>query len=217
MSYTALQLANLALRAVGEPSLAGFDDAGSVAGHVNALFPKEFRALLKLDDWYWARKVVELTEDTDLTHYTEWDYAFDLPTDLLQIQNAIDFTGNQIIWELQDNHLMTNDRAYTDSDSNVYPRMWYTADTLTDTVGDGTGYPELVTGYEDLLPDDWANAFVGRLAWRLAKPITREMKLSKDLRDEYLAIHLPEAKRVNATATPGYGPPTDDWSAVPTS
>ena len=109
MSYTALELANLALTALAEPSLAGFDGSGSTAAKGNQLFPTEFRALLKREgaDWYWARKFAELTEDTVLTHYTGWDYVYDLPADLLVVQHVFGYELTDLIWERQDDHLMT--------------------------------------------------------------------------------------------------------------
>jgi hypothetical protein len=219
MAYTALELANLALTALGEPNLTGFDDSGHTASKVNQLFPMEFRALLKREgaDWYWAVKVAELAEDESHTHYTGWDYAYDPPSDLLRPINIFDFESQPISWEFKDSHFLADYEPFTDADSNVFPRLWYIADALTDTVGDGSGYPALATGYGAKLPDEWANAFAARLAWKLSPSITKNEKKTDKLRQDYMFVALPEAERINAIMSPGYGPPEDGWEAVPTS
>jgi hypothetical protein len=212
MAYTSLQLAQLACTKLGVPKITAFSDAGSLATHIKDLFLIEFRNLLKSNDnWHWAMKYAELAEDTELTHYTEWENAYDPPTDMLKLVDILNEQGLTITWQLQDAHIFVNYDAYTDTDGNVYPRAVFIYDAVTGT-GDSIA---LQTGMGAVMTDEWAQAFASRLAWKLAVPVTKDRVKAADLRNEYLFVDLIEAQRINALATPGYGEPEDDWADTP--
>lgn len=216
MGYTALQLANLGILKLGEEIrlLAGFDDPGKLAANVNLVFPTVFREVLGADDWSWARVTAELSEDETLTHYTDILYAFDLPADLVTIRLVYHYNGLKIPYRLEQGHLFCNYAAHTDTGGNVYPRMCYTRDALTDTEGDGTGYPMVMTQCDDLIPEYWATAFATRLAWELAKPVTGSTKIREAMRSEYIGVALPIAQQRNAEQDPGEGENEGDWTEV---
>jgi len=205
---TALQLANRALLVLGEPRLTNFAQAGSTAALVNELFPITFRKLLKEDDWWWARKRAWLVEDTTLTHLSQFEYAYDLPTDMLHPLSVYGEDGLEIVYELDGSHLFSNSAP---DDVEEYPRMLYTADCLTT---DTAGFPELVSGYADIIPQEWVEMFAYNLAADLAWPVTRDDKITQRIRGEQLYLHQVRAKQLNAAASPGYGPPDEDWGGV---
>lgn len=210
MAYdTALDIANLALFELGEPVMSSWSDSGQAAAKMLQVFKKEFRSMLKAPEveWLWARRYAELTQDSVLTHYTEWDYVYDPPSDLLVILDVYDPNSMSIIWELVDDHIMCDYEPYTDTDSNSYPRIAYTADPFT-AASDPT-FESWVS-----VPDEFANAVAVRIAWKMAKPLTKDSKRIEALRSEYLFIALPEAERVNAMYTPGFGEPAKDWSEI---
>lgn len=204
---TALQLANRALLVLGEPRLTSFAQAGSTAALVNELFPDTFRKLLKEDDWYWARKRAWLVEDTTLTHLSQFEYAYDLPSDMLQPRSVYGADGLDVIYELDGSHLFSD---YEPDDVEEYPRMLYTADCLTMT----SGFPGLAAGYADIIPHEWVEMFAYTLAADLAWPLTRDADITQRIRGEQLYLHQVRAKQLNAAASPGYGPPDEDWGGV---
>lgn len=206
---TTLELANLARAAIGESKLADWTGTGNSAVLTKDHFKVVMRSLLKRPDveWYWARKFAELSKDAALTHYTEWEYAFDEPSDLLVLHDVLDADGYPVTWERQDGHIFTNYDTYTDADSNVYPRARYTYDVLT-----SDDAPTFEAGVS--VPDEFGEAFVLRLAWVLARPLTKNPKRIEELRREYQFVALPEAEAANAIATPGYGQPQGDWTEI---
>lgn len=199
---TALELANRALRVLGEPKITGFDDTGSKAALIVDLFFTTFRKHLSEDDWYWARERAELTEDEAITNLTELEYAYDLPSDLLIPRALFDEDDNLISYRIEGDHL------FTDTPSTSSPKMLYTVDCLE---GDGTDVLTLTTGYGDRIPDYWAESFAYTLAADLAFPITRDAELSQRIRSEGLFLANKRARELNAMSTPGYGEITEDW------
>jgi hypothetical protein len=208
--FTALDLANRALIVLGEPRLTGFDQGGSVAALINDVLPATLRQFLKEDDWAWARKRAELTEDTALTHFSGFDYAYDLPSDMLQPRLIYGDNELELVYEIEGAHLFTDYAPFTNSDG-TFPRIVYTADCLTDTVGDGTGYATLTTGYETLIPPEWAKAFGYTLASEIVWGITKNPEVTQRVRTEEVFLHVTRAKQMNAITTPGYGPPELGW------
>jgi|GEM_PF-5818681 len=205
---TTLELANRALRILGEPKLSSFADNGSVSAVINDLFEQTFNLMLKEEDWYWARKRAELVEDTLLTHYSEWEYVFDLPTDLLQIRSVTNQIKEEIPYEVEQGHLFTNFPAFTDADGNNYPRMLYTAKVLDS----GSVEPDLLSGYADTMTPEFEKAFAARLALEACMTVTKDQQMLQTVRGEYF-LSLQRAAQLNAIAQPGFGAREyDDWS-----
>lgn len=196
---TALELANRALRVLGEPKLTGFDDSGSKATTINDLFPSTFRKHLTDDDWFWARARALLVVVTGLTHYTEYEYAYLLPYRMLIPIEVYDSNDARVPYRIEGEYLYCDDDA---------PRILYTINCLTT---DSSGYPELVTGYGDLIPDYWAESFAYTLAADIAFPITRDGDLAQRIRSEGLFLANKRARELNAKSSPGYGEITEDW------
>jgi hypothetical protein len=198
---TALELANRALRVLGEPKLTGFDDTGSRAAQVVDLFFTTFRKHLSEDDWFWARARVALTEDEAVTNLTELDYAYDLPTDMLIPRELYDTDDNILYYRIEGDHL------FCDSDND--PKLVYTIDCLE---ADDDGYPTLTTGYESRIPDYWAESFAYTLAADLAFVVSRDSDLAQRNRSEGLYLANKRARELNAMSSPGYGEITEDWA-----
>lgn len=197
---TALELANRALRVLGEPKLTGFDDSGFKATLINDVFFTTFRKHLTEDDWFWARAREELTEDESVTNLTELEYAYDLPSDMLIPLALYDENDNLVAYRIEGDHLFT--------DSNDDPKLLYTIDCLEE---DASGYPTLTTGYADRIPDYWAESFAYTLAADIAFPISRDADLSQRIRSEGLFVAVKRAKQLNALSSPGYGEYDEDW------
>lgn len=210
MPYTTtLPLANLARAAMGETKIADWAGTGNSAVQTYDHFKPVMYTLLKRPDveWLWARRFAELSEDTSQTHYTEWDNAYDAPADMLQVYDVLDESGHPVPWELHDSHIMTNYDAYTDANGNSYPRIRYLADPFTSDAD-----PTFETWVS--VPDEFAEAFALRLAYILARPLTKNTERIANLRSEYQFVALPEAEAINAVASPGYGPPEGDWTEI---
>lgn len=200
---TALELANRALRVLGEPKITGFDDTGSKAALIVDLFFTTFRKHLTEADWYWARAREELTVDAVVENLTELDYAYDLPTDMLIPIQLYDENDTPLSFRIEGDHL------FTDTPSTSSPKLLYTVDCLE---GDATDVATLTSGYGDRIPDYWAESFAYTLAADLAFPITRDAELSQRIRSEGLYLANKRARELNAMSTPGYGEITEDWA-----
>lgn len=198
---TALELANRALRVLGEPKLSSFADTSSTCTILKDLFFTTFRKHLTEDDWYWARARAELTEDETVENLTELEYAYDLPSDILIPRAFYDENDNLIAYRIEGDHL------FTDSDDD--PKLVYTVDCIEEATS--TLYPAILAAYQDRIPDYWAESFAYTLAADMAFPVSRDRALAQAIRSEGLFLAIKRAKELNAKSEPGYGDIQPDW------
>jgi len=197
---TALELANRALRVLGEPKLTSFDDTTATCTIVKDVFFTTFRKHLTEDDWFWARVRAELTEDEAVENLTELEYAYDLPADMLIPRALYDENDNLIAYRIEGEHLFT--------DSNDDPKMVYTVDCIETTT---LLNPQISSDYADRIPDYWAESFAYTLAADIAFPISRDRDLAQQIRSEGLFLAIKRAKELNSLSEPGYGDVQADW------
>jgi len=85
MASTDVEVAAAALVRLGAKSISSFSDGSTEATVANDLYEKTVAGLLSSFPWRFAVNLKELNRDAS-TPAAKWDYAFQLPTDLLVLR-----------------------------------------------------------------------------------------------------------------------------------
>jgi len=110
-------IANEALFLCGADSITDIDsttDQNAII--VNTVFDAVRDELLSKHDWAFADVVVQLSADTLVDNYTPYDYAYDLPTDIIRLINLVAYAETSPTYEDQpyEPYLMRANHLYTD-------------------------------------------------------------------------------------------------------
>lgn len=210
---TALDVCNRALYMLGEPKIAVLSDAGHAASVITDLFFDAWRDVQAEESqaeqgWYFLIARAVLTENTSLTHYTGFTYAYGLPSDMLTVID-VDPQYPYIIEQVAGTmYLFSN---YVPDTTNNYPRLIYQYDPIS---ADGNSDPVISTTYTSLIPSWFVDTVAARMAYKATFAITDKMDLKNDLRTEYM-LSLKKAQQINAQQTPGKGAQPKSWGDVP--
>ncbi|RKX49379.1 MAG: hypothetical protein DRP32_05255, partial [Thermotogae bacterium] len=81
MNYSqgSVDIANMALTALGLDMISGFDEKNDPAKYMKMYYPLVLRRILADHDWNFARRTVDLTEYRPPDQYKNYEYAFVLP------------------------------------------------------------------------------------------------------------------------------------------
>ena len=111
---TETELVNMALNRVGALRVNDFPTDNSAQGRVARLHYYQTRdALLRSYDWPFARKRVQLSQDTEDPDF-EWDNQFLMPSDFLGFRESHEesqYDKANERWEIEGDRFMTNDAA----------------------------------------------------------------------------------------------------------
>jgi hypothetical protein len=189
MSYTTVQICNLALARVGDDAaqITSLTDGSNEAALCSKFYEPTLRELLSMHTWNFSKSYGELSASTTDPTFG-WDYSYPLPADCirpLELRSHSSSDPLKILdeWKVVGRNIYTNvGEAYLIYDSYV-----------TD--------PNLMTPL-------FVRALYTGLASKLAYPLTEDRQLVAALENELSQVIMPEAKRVNAFE--GYEFPTVD-------
>ncbi len=143
-----LSIANQAIIMLGAEPITSFDDESVQASSASSIYETTKRALLIRVPWRFAMRQANLVEDAnpplDVPNNRNWQHAWKLPSDLLQLKQVFDRPPYEVYGQ----------RIYTNQNT-------CTIDYWFDTP-------------ENELPEDVVQVLVLQLAAMLAMPITEE-------------------------------------------
>ena len=133
MAYaTETAIANEALFLCGANPITDIDSATDPnAIIVNTVFDAVRDDMLSKHDWAFADVVAELAEDTGVDNYTMYEYAYDLPVDIIRMINLVHYSASNpqytdapyLPYMLRANHLYTDEAPcwirYTKQETDV--------------------------------------------------------------------------------------------------
>jgi hypothetical protein len=159
MGVSKVELANMALDALGVDRIASLTEASSAARIINSRIDQAIEAVLEMSDWTFARRIISLASVTN-----DWTqrYAnkFDIPNDVIKVIRLvplIDLPNEPPI-----PYSLANGALYTD-ENEVW--LWYT--------------------YRDTNTTKWPMAFIEAVSFYLARaiamPLTRKRQMVTDM------------------------------------
>ena len=190
MSYTKVQIANLALAKVGDEAgqISSFTQDSKEANLVNKFYEPSLREVLRMHTWNCAMARVEMTQDTETPAFG-WDHQYSLPADclrplkLFRTSSSQRFVKEKVEWRVEGRKVLTNyDQVYL-----LYIKL------LEDP---------------NQMDDLFIRCLYTQLAIKLAFPLTEDTQMVRMLEDEMNSVILPEARRVNSFE--GYEVPSVD-------
>ena len=190
MSYTNVQIANLALAKVGDEAgqIVSFTQDSKEANLVNKFYEPSLREVLRMHTWNCAKTRAELAQDTSTPTFG-WDYQYSLPADCVRPLQLFRSDSSQRLvrenaeWAVEGRKILTN-----------HAECWLS-------------YVKYLTD-PNSMDELFIRALYTQLAIKLAYPLTEESKLVRLLEDEMNTVILPEARRVNSFE--GYVMPSVD-------
>jgi len=179
MSYTNVQIANLALAKVGDEGgqITSFTQDSKEANLVNKFYEPSLREVLRMHTWNCATASTEMTQDTSTP--TFWDYQFSLPADcirplqLFRSSSSQRYVREKVEWRVEGRKVLTN-----------FEQVWLL-------------YVKYLTD-PNQMDELFIRALYTQLAIKLAYPLTEDSQLVGLLEDEMHNVILPEARRVNS-------------------
>lgn len=165
-------IANLALAHIGDQSIVSMDDSSQEARFTKLFYQQVRQELLRYHNWNFATSLVQLTTDP-VAPIFDWGYAYYLPSDFFRLITVNSFGQEQPTetYQIQGNQLL--------SDAGE-AKISYIADVVD----------------ENLFDSLFTEAFVLRLASKLAKPLSGSMDMSARLAQEAKYL-LSEARRID--------------------
>lgn len=179
MAATELEVANLALAALGARQITSLSGTEQEAKACDQQFDRVRDSLLRSHPWNFATKRVELEAATDPD--TEWDSAWDLPSDLVRVLRIVG---------------IGEDPANPVNDFAIEGR------TL---LLNGTEAPTLVYVCNSAAVTAWDSLFVDAMVYSLAAAIANRVTQNQALADSMLqkleTLALPKAGNIDAKET----------------
>lgn len=157
-SATPVSICSNALRKLGDDPITSLTDNTERARLCNAMYAQLRDAMMTEYNWNLAKKRQALNQISGFTKVYGFEYAFQLPTDMLLLLEVDIAAGNRWVVE--------GDRLLTDISSI---NIKYLA-TTADTAKMGALFIEALTA---------------RIAWELAKPITGQQSTYDRMKVEY--------------------------------
>jgi len=179
MSYSNVQIANLALAKVGDESgqISSFTEDSKEANLVSKFYEPSLREVLRMHTWNCAKARVQLSKSTTDPSFG-WDNSYPLPADCVRPLMISSSSSSQryiregVEWKVEGRNIVTN------------------ADTLY------LLYVKYLTD-PNTMDELFIRALYTQLAIKLAYPLTEDPQIVRLLEDEMNSVILPEARRVN--------------------
>jgi hypothetical protein len=159
MGVSKVELANMALDALGVDRIASLTEASSPARIINARIDQAFQAVLEMSDWTFARRIVALASVTN--DWTErYEFKYSIPNDVVKVIRLVPLLDianrDPIPFSLSGDGLYTNERD---------AKLRYT--------------------YRNVETTKWPMAFAEAVAFYLARscsyPLTRKRQMFSDM------------------------------------
>lgn len=193
---TALEIANRALLKLKDTAIGSFTDSGAKPKNLRENFKVIADHVLLERDWSFAHIRASLTEDETTTNLTDYEYMYDLPSDMLMPRELS--SGEQYIIEGQ--------KLYTNDDD---PVLHYTQSVVEMVDSGGTDIPSLTTTVPSYAEEAIALAIAADLALKITGDINTVQLISAEA-----AATLTRAKQHDAMLSPGNDETPDLWSEV---
>lgn len=169
MAFSKVDIVNMALAHLGEPSITAFADNNRRARLATTLFTPTMLAVLADVDWTFARRFKQLQESADSAAVPSTDlanvYTFDLPSDCL-VPRELYPRGSQDQWEVYGRFL----QCFKNYDDGVY--LYYTTSEVT----------------SDQYTHMFSIALAAKLASMFAPSLTQDKALTRQMVDHYLMV-----------------------------
>lgn len=189
-------IANLALDRIGADHLKATEDDTPISRIARATFMTTRDELLRNYDFNFAKIFLSLSEDTAITLLGEWEHAYSLPATPIILK----------VLKINDNPENLFAVMGAGNARHLYCNMVTTA---------GTPNKLNIQAVQQVIdPDQWDNlfrdAFVLRLASKLAVPIAKSAQLAQLLQSEFTAIYNMAAN--SSSQETQVDPSTDLWT-----
>lgn len=157
-----VEICNMAINRVGGERISSLGDTSSKEGRLlNSIYARSRRSLIKQYSWPFARKRKQLTRLAETPEY-EYDYAYSFPADCLSILHQTNDAGE---WSTA-KYRIEGTSILSDEEEMF---LFYVAD-----VTDPTKFSE-----------EFVEVFIAYLAKEIAYPLTRDVNLRRDMKQEY--------------------------------
>jgi len=179
MSYTQVQICNLALAKVGDDAaqITSLTDGSREAALCTKFYEPSLRELLSLHTWNFSKAYGELSASTTDPTFG-WDFSYPLPADCIRPLELRSYNSSET-YKLLDEWTVVGRNIYTNVQDAYIIYVKYETD------------PNAMTPL-------FIRALYTGLASKLAYPLTEDSRLVAALENELSQVILPEAKRVNA-------------------
>jgi len=199
MSYTPVQVCNLALAKVGDesaqitsiPATPG-EDYSKEANLCSKFYGVTLREVLAIHPWNCAKKRVALALDEESPVYG-WEYKFSMPADCARPVRATSVEDTDRTFRYNSEWVVESGKILSN-----HGNLWLS----------------YIQNMENLANADalFIKTLYTALAIKLVYPLTESRNLTKDIMNELETVILPEARRVNGFS--GYEMPTIDSAWV---
>lgn len=191
---TKLKLYNKALGFVGTQRLASLTEDVTARYELDAVYDDALQHCLEMGNWKFAIRSARLTYDSDLDPGFGLAYGYTMPSDFVRLANISDdeYFRSEIDDYVEENGYWFTDRA------QMYVR-W---------VSNGPSYGLDLGKY----PENYARVVACHMAIEAALPISKDRGSRADLINEFQAIILPRAKRLDAIDERVKRKPAGRWS-----
>ena len=180
MSYSNVQIANMALAKVGDEAgqITSFTQSKKEANLVNKFYEPSLREVLRMHTWNCAKTRIQLAQSATDPAFG-WDNSFPLPADCVRPLAFFSSSSSQRAVRESTEYVIEGRNVYTNADTAYLLYIKY----LTDP---------------NQMDELFIRALYTQLAIKLAYPLTEDHQMVRMLEDELNQVILPEARRVNS-------------------
>jgi hypothetical protein len=172
MANLKIRFCSNALISIGADPINSFEDGTAEATVASNLYEQSIDFLLCVHPWRFAITKRELSLLSTKPR-NEWQYAYQLPKDFLQIESLPVETDNYEIYA---------DKLFIDTNDILIVDMWYRVP-------------------EEKFPPWFVPVVESYLAMKFAMPVTEDVNMYEGSKTEY-ADHLRQARKINAMQRP---------------
>ena len=179
MSYSTVQICNLALAKVGDDAaqITSLTDGSNEASLCTKFYEPTLRELLQMHTWNFSICYAQLSASTTDPTFG-WDYSYPLPADCIRPMELRSYSTNEY-FRMKDEWNVVGRNIYTNAADAYLVYVKYTTD------------PNQMTPL-------FIRALYTGLASKLAYPLTEDKNLVASLENELSQVIMPEARRTNA-------------------
>jgi len=190
MSYSKVQIANLALAKCGDESaqITSFEDDSKEANLVMKFYEPALREVLRMHAWNCAKRRAELVLTTE-TPVFGWENQFALPADCVRPLAVASDSGTQRFFRENSEWVVEGKKILSNHDQLYLLYIRYITDP-------------------NQMDELFIRTLYTHLAVKLCYPLTEDATLLRTLVDEIKVDVWPEARRVNSFE--GYESPSVD-------
>lgn len=175
MATTEFDIISRATTRLGALKVSSYDDDTREAEVAEQLYEINVTNELASGYWNFAKKTFELSRDTASPTDPNYTYQFQLPSDLVQVEFAMDETGTTV------DYVIEGDKLLSDA-----TRVFLKYDRRPD---------------ESTWPVYFQETIAARLAWQFAEPLSPEAGVRDRCKADY-EWQVKQARRIDAQATP---------------